>query len=182
MNKYFYHGIESYYGCLGETIEIVYKILQEGLKTRNQVRNYQDNDFNHVCLYRKNDDWDYNIPGNIYKSARAGWIDNSFVFIISPEIIAVKELEEKTDLVDEWRSINDIPPDKIIGIALPFESINDYLNETTDEEVIEDQKKLKKFLPLVADYAIKNNLFYTDSEIPNFTEELDKTLSNSLKK
>ena len=35
MERYFYHGIEGYYGNFGNSMEIVLKILQEGLKTRN---------------------------------------------------------------------------------------------------------------------------------------------------
>ena len=37
MDKYFYHGIEPHYGSFGYSLDIMLKILKEGLKTRKEV-------------------------------------------------------------------------------------------------------------------------------------------------
>lgn len=183
MERYFYHGIEGYYGNFGNTMEIVLKILQEGLKTRNEVNSHSNDEFEHVCLYKKNEELDYSDPSILYKSARAGWIDNCFVFIISNDIEANKATEDMTNLIDEWRSVGSIPPNKIIGLALPLNSIKEYLSDKVDdEETIEDQNKLNKMLPIITEYILEKNLLLLDSEIPNFTDELDKTLNNNFKK
>ena len=38
MEGYFYHGIETYYGTYGHSIELMLKILKEGIKTRKEVQ------------------------------------------------------------------------------------------------------------------------------------------------
>ena len=125
MNHYFYHGIECYSGTIGYSAQLVIKILEEGIIMRNIISQYGDDKFNHVCLYKKNDDYDYDSPDCLIHSARKGWIDHSFVFIINPEIEARKATEEETNLVDEWRCYKNISPDDIVGIALPYEVIED---------------------------------------------------------
>lgn len=182
MERYFYHGIEPYYGCFGEILETMYKILQEGLKTRKEVRNYDDEEFSHICLYKKNEEIDYTDEKNMIKSAASGWINNCCVFIIDKDVEAEKTGNNKTDLIDEWRSKGDISPSKIKGIALPFETIKEYLEEEIDdEEIIKDQEKVRKMLPIITEHVLNNNLLIMDSEVPNFTDELDESL-NSMKK
>lgn len=93
---------------------------------------------------KKDDDLDYSNKIDFFKSARAGWIDHCFVFILSPDVGAVKLSHKDTDLLDEWRSVGDIPPNKIKGIALPMEAIKEYLEEDLDDEKIKlDQDRLK---------------------------------------
>ncbi len=40
MNKYYYHGIKQYYGCFGKSLKIIYNILKEGIKVRNEMKKY----------------------------------------------------------------------------------------------------------------------------------------------
>lgn len=179
MEGYFYHGIETYYGTYGHSIELMLKILKEGIKTRKEVHNHFDDELNHVCLYKKENDFDYNDERYRFKSARSSWIDNCFVFIISNEVEAVKATNEETDILDEYRSVGSIPPSRIKGIALPMEAIKEYLEEETkDDEIINDQEKLRNLLPIITDYALNNNLIIVDSCLPNFTDELDNSLIN----
>ena len=56
----------------------------------------------YVCI-EKNNDYNYDEEDALLNSARGGWIDNCFVFIINPEIEAKKSTKEETNLVDEWR-------------------------------------------------------------------------------
>lgn len=178
MDKYFYHGIEPYYGSFGYSLDIMLKILKEGLKTRKEVHNHHDEDLSHVCLYKKDQELDY--KKHYYKSARSGWIDHCFVFILSPDVEAVKASHKDTDLLDEWRSVGDIPPSKIKGIALPMEAIKEYLEEDLDDEEIKlDQEKLQKNLELITEYALEKNLILVDSDMPNFTDELDESLKQN---
>ena len=178
MEGYFYHGIEPYYGAYSYGLETMYKILQEGLKTRKEIHNHHDEELNHVCLYKKDQELDY--KKYYYKSARAGWIDKCFVLILSPEVEAVKASHENTDLLDEWRSKGNIPPSMIKGIALPMKTIKDYLEkQTSDEEIINDQNQTKKYISLITKFAINNNLIIMDSDMPNFTDELDESLKQN---
>lgn len=175
MDTYYYHGIETYHGTYGQSTEIMYKILREGLKTRKEVHNHHDDHYDHVCLYKKDKDLDY--KKNFFDSARSGWIDSCFVFIISPDVEAVRASHDETDLLDEWRSIGSIPPSKIKGIALPMTAIKDYLEEEPlDEEHKQDQEKLKKYLKILTEYTLNNDLMLLDSDLPNFTDELDESL------
>ena len=135
MERYYYHGIAEYPFCVWMMIEI---INSGGLKLRNKVRKFNDERYNHICLYKKNEEHDYTGLENLVKSARGGWIDHCFFFIVSPDISAqkVKYVDRMgtgfdengnphTDLVDEWRCGEDIPLDKIVGIGIPFSSIKE---------------------------------------------------------
>ena len=180
MDKYFYHGIEPYNGMFGYSLNIMLKILKEGLKTRKEVHDHYDEDLSHVCLYKKDDELDYSDQRWFFKSARSGWIDHCFVFILSPDVEAVKASHEDTDLLDEWRSIGDIPPSKIKGIALPMQTIKEYLEEDfKDEETKQDQEELQKNLQLITEYILEKNLILVDSDMPNFTDELDESLKQN---
>lgn len=195
MERYFYHGMEPYYGCFGYSIGIMINILRnEGIRTRNNVMNHYNTKFEHVCLYKKNEEYDYIEEKAMLKSARNGWIDGCFVFIISPDILAKKvkqssttEFDENnnptTDLVDEWRSIGPIPNTKIEGIALPFVAINEYLNsKDNDEEILEDKKQLIELLPKLKSLAESMGIFIVDSGEKNFTDKLDEQLNYKKKR
>lgn len=175
MNSYFYHGIESYHGCMGEAAQLMIKILNEGIIYRNQARKHNDDEFNHICLYRKNNEYNYDESATLIHSARGGWINHSFVFIINPQIEARKATREETDLIDEWRCYNNITPDNIVGIALPFKIIEKYLNEQFEEEK-EDRELLKEALTKIMEITKQLNLPTYDSDKENFTDELDSTL------
>ena len=97
MDRYFYHGIEAYPGVMGWAVQLMIKILNEGIIVRNQARNFNDDRFNHVCLYRKNEEYDYEGKEGSLNSARDGWIDDCFVFVVSPEIEARKATSEETN-------------------------------------------------------------------------------------
>ena len=177
MDSYFYHGIECYPGYMAEVAQLMIKILNDGIITRNQARKYNNDKFNHICLYRKNDKYNYDVEGAVAHSARGGWIDQCFVFIINPQIEARKAMEEDTDLVDEWRCYNNISPDNIVGIALPFELIEDYLKEQFEEEK-EDRELLKKSITTIMEITKRLNIPVYDSGKENFTDELDSTLKH----
>ena len=61
-----------------------------------------------------------------------------------------------------------------------METIKDYLEEqTSDEEIINDQNQTKKYISLITEFALNNNLIIMDSNMPNFTDELDETLKQN---
>lgn len=189
MERYYYHGIECYPGTLGVIVERINQILDEGLKNRNEVRDYEDDRYNHVCLYKKNESVDYDNEIEYIKTARAGWIDSQFVIIVSPNIKASKvnvsistgfdNDSPYTDLVDEWRSEGDIKPEDIVGVALPLNYINEYIsnNKAIDQE---DINKLKEELPKLKSKISEKGLILTGSEIKNFTDELDNSLNKKI--
>lgn len=177
MDNYYYHGIEGYDGV---SAQICVKILKEGILMRNIVRNYNDNRFNHVCLYKKNNKYDYDSPDFLIDSARGGFIDHCFVFVINPQIKARKATRKETDLVDEWRCYSNISPSDIVGIALPFESIIDYLNsDFDDEETIKDKELLKESLTTIEKITEQLNIPIYNSDKENFTDEIDSELQNN---
>ena len=176
MTRYFYHGIEGWPGTFGNSVQVMIKILSEGIIIRNQVRGYKNNDFNHVCLYKRNEEFDYDNPNNVVLSARNYWMSHGFVFVLNPEIDATKTNFEETDLVDEWRCYHNIPPSEIVAIAIPFEDINEYLKEEDlEEEDEEDRKLLVEGLVTLKNMAEQLNIPIYDSCVNNFTDELDST-------
>lgn len=187
MNRLFYHGFE-FVGYLSEGVKQVIDIINSGgIKKRNESRENDDNLLSHICLYRKNMNFDYDSPDYSFQSARAGWIDNCMVFVISDDIQATyippnTELEGfglKTDLVDEWRCLENIPLNKIIGIALPLNSIQDTLkgkNPFADENEID---RLKETMIELKEICAKHGLKTFNSEIKNFTDKIDEQYSIS---
>lgn len=187
MNRLFYHGFEPV-DYLSEEVRHVIDIINSGgIKLRNESRGIDDNMLNHICLYRKNMDFDYSSPEFFTKSARAGWIDNCMVFVISDDIQATyippnTELEGfglKTNLVDEWRCLQNIPLDKIIGIALPLNSIQSTLE---GKDFLADENEISKLKEAIAElkkicdqYGLKT----FNSEIKDFTDILDEQYSIS---
>ena len=179
MDNYYYHGIECYAGVIGYVANIVTKILEEGIITRNAARKYNDDNLNHICLYKKNNEYDYDSPNAILHSARGGWIDHSFVFIINPQIEARKATKEETNLVDEWRCYNNISPKDIVGIALPLEVIENYLNDEHIEEEKDDVELLKTSLTKIKKMTKILNIPIYDSDKKDFTDELDSKLQHT---
>ena len=85
MKRYYYHGVSD---LLDEiSLDIMLNIIKtDGIKTRNEIGNLNDSKYEHVCLYKKNNRFDYSDKKSYFRSARSGWIDHCFVFIISPNI------------------------------------------------------------------------------------------------
>ena len=184
MDRYYYHGIEAYSGATIETFKLINKILEEGLIARNKVLDL-GSEFSHVCLYRKNEEFNYDDPERINVSARSGWIDNCFVFVISPNISTYKAENDsskgkvETNLVDEWRSVGDIKPDKFVGLGLPFGFIEEELSSDIYSE--EERREMKKRFEKVVSDAKELGLFIVNSEEENFTDRLDELLRKDAK-
>lgn len=177
MNECFYHGIEYYPGAVSFVLQRMETILNEGLITRNKAREYNDEKYEHVCLYRRNPDFDYSSQDMIINSARFGWIDRQFVFVINPDIDAKKAITGvETNLVDEWRSNSDILPSDIIGIALPFETIKEYLNSPIFIEQDEGMSKeaiMEKMSNLLKK-ATEMGIAVFDSDKPDFFDKCEE--------
>jgi len=183
MKHYSYHGFEP--TCdFSFSIKHKLKIIKSGgIKRRARLSNTIDPKLDHVCLYRKNENFKYeNTPESMLQSAKSGWIDNCMVFIISDTINAkyippnteVEGYGLKTNLVDEWRSREDIPLDKIIGIALPLDSIRNVLNgKDKFYNRPEEIAKLKNDLLKLKKVCDKLGFKTYNSEIPNFTDRID---------
>lgn len=185
MERYFYHGIGEDISCLFKMLEI---INSGGLKVRSK-----DEKYNHVCLYKKNEEYDYNKEEKLLSSARGGWIDNCWFFIISPDVTAKKvKVSNKTgfdelgnptsNLVDEWRSEGDIPLDKIVGIGIPFDYI---AQEEKEFDFVEDMdfhehsfKEYYQLLKLLLEYANNSNWIVVNSEEKDICDKLDEQLNN----
>ena len=57
MERYFYHGIGN--GINGETLDAMLTIMDTGvIKSRGAV-GYTGDEYEHVCLYKKNDEYSY---------------------------------------------------------------------------------------------------------------------------
>lgn len=162
-NKYFYHGYDF---CCGiESIEFLYKFLLSGkIKTR----------LGSICLYQKNDNFDYTNKGLYEKSSRSGWIDSCVVFVIKPSIDAYK-FEYDDSLVDEWRTCKDIDFSDVVGICFPtnfFECSPKYESALDIEKGIELHEKIDE---IIDSYG----WFVGNSSIDNFTDKLDEKLNNN---
>ena len=176
MSKYFYHGIEFYPGVVGSAAEIMLRILNEGILTRNRAHRYNDSNLEHVCLYQRNDEYDYEGVDSCLNSARGAWMDHNFFFVINPNINARKAiLGEETDLVDEWRYDGNISPDDIVGIALPYKNIEYYLNEDYEED-IEDKKLFRSSFSEIMKIVEERHLQVFDSDQDGITDIIDATL------
>jgi len=71
MKHYFYHGFEPY-GDFSDAVNQMLEIINSGeIKKRNEV-NVGNSNSNHVCLYRKNERFNYNSENAILHTARAG--------------------------------------------------------------------------------------------------------------
>ena len=78
MTRFYYHGLGDFYPEV--SLDIVLEIIKSGsLKTRDEVRNIGGG-YAHVCLYKKNEDYDYNELNTMLKSARSGWIEHCITY------------------------------------------------------------------------------------------------------
>lgn len=162
-------------------------IKSGGLRSRNEVeKKYGDLKYNHVCLYKKNEEYDYSNPKAEFESARYCWIDNCMVFIVSPHIEAekVKTVEQNigfeedgtpfTYLVDEWRSNGNIPNSKIVGIALPLKGISQYLSNDIG---LERKTRFKELFDILISLCKEYGFIIRNSEEKDFTDKMDDELN-----
>ena len=183
MKRYFYHGgfdsMMDYQGLI-----YLYEFLLSGkIKLRN--KDFSDEstnnpNLNHICLYRKNDDIDYSklsIGSGGYETALWGWIDNCIVFIISPDVEAyLQKPEDVQGLIDEWRCYEEIPFDKVVGIALKDGWYTKYLKCESKENFKKCEELIKKINELIEFYG-----FFVVKSTSGFTDELDEKLNNEKK-
>ena len=134
--EYFFHGTGEYLeDALTKMIEI---IKSGGIKSKNkrqatQRTLYNGDDF--ISVSRRDEEFDYE-NGSMLDTSFSGWIYGTPVFIISPDIEAVHakkvpldykydpSKERVSQFVDEWHVADEIPLDKIVGIALPFQYVD----------------------------------------------------------
>jgi len=170
MGKYYYHGIGD---IIDErTLDTMLKIMDEGILSRENVRDMGDK-YNHVCLYRKDDQFDYSSEEYFLSSARAGWIDNCFFFIVSDQVRAEHAGSDVTNLVDEWRCYDNIYIDKIEGIAIPFDIINSMKDSYPDIITPSFMEKLNRII----DIATKRGWKIENSNEKDLCDRLDNELS-----
>lgn len=190
MSNYYYHGTGDHPVCL----VTLYKILLSGLKTRKRNGDMTDQ-YDHVCLYRKNPNVDYSDQKQYLNSARAGWIDHCFGVVVSPEIEAVKVKygnttgfmengEPVSNIVDEWRSIGSISIEKIVGIFVPIDNIREddgFLYSLEDADLPEELKGMdfSQLLQVVISMAKNLGMEVYNSDRENFTDVLDDSLDSN---
>ena len=181
MERYYYHGIESYLDEEASMLETMLTIIKSGaIKTFNNLNGTNSEGMNHICLFKKNDSFDYEhrepYPMGPMSSLDA-WIGNGVVFVISPDIDAYqakytsnyRREEGTTNIIDEWRTNSDIPLEKIVGIALPLDTI---------KEEMETSKVWGEKLNQLLEIAKQYGWFIVNSEDVAFTDKLDSQLSN----
>ena len=180
MDRYFYHGVGDKIEI--ETLDVMLTIMDTGvIKSRGAVR-YSGDEYEHVCLYRKNDDYGYTGLDRV-GTAYDGWINHGFCFIISPGLMAEKVehyydlLDENnasfTDLIDEWRSDGEISLDRVVGIGLPFDEIRE-LRTRVGSSVDEDfDEKLADILL----FAESLDWIVVNSDDVEFADKLDNNLN-----
>ena len=182
VNGYFYHGIEFYPGTILDTIKKCIKIMDEGIELRGIIRGFSDENMNHICLYHKNDEYDYQNHLSLLHSARGGWIDGQFVFIIDSDIDAKKaEIGRETDLIDEWRCYEKILPEKFVGVALPFDGIQELLNEDVDYNE-EDKDIVRQYWNMLIEKVQSMGLILVNSDDKDFTDNFDNQINNKCQK
>lgn len=179
MERYFYHGVGKEINR--DTLDVMLTIIDTGIIKSRSAVGYSGDEYEHVCLYRKNDDYNYVGNENMI-TAYDGWINHAFCFIISPNVVAEKtncyhSLEDEsdagfTDLLDEWRSDGDISLDKVVGIGLPLDEIEE-LRDTADSVIDEEfDDKLSEILM----FAESMGWRIVNSNSANFADRLDDEL------
>lgn len=160
-NKYFYHGFDFNVGY--ESIMFLRDFLRSGKICCRLGR---------ICLYQKNDDFDYNNKDLFFKSARSGWIDGCVVFVIRPEIDAVK-FEYEDSLVDEWRTYEDIDFSKVAGLCIPSNFFKCSKIYEKSEDIVKAKCAEKEIKKIIKSYG----WFVINSMTDNFTDILDESLN-----
>ena len=188
MERYYYHGLEFWPDTEDSPLQIIIDIIKSGaIKTRSSLSGDIKEGMNHICLYKKDETVDYSNRDITTKmSALDGWINNCMVFIISPTINAYQPVQKKqysrenseTNIFDEWRINENIPLEKIVGLALPLTQIE----ELSQEEWIDNDTYQKLYLEKLNELIIiakEYGWIIVNSDEPNFTDKLDATLSST---
>ena len=192
MEHYFYHGFEMCDTVNG--VKHMINILKSGeIKKRNEVnsRGSEDKELDHICLYRKNEEFNYNTGNELdfSQSARSGWIDNCMVLVISNDInakylppnVEVEGFGRPTDLVDEWRCFENIPVSKIVGIAIPINHLKEALSgrglHVHKDEIAELKSCLMELIALCTQLGLEIH----NSEEKDFTDKLDSQIPSRKK-
>lgn len=138
MSKFYYHGVDD--------LLTILKIIDCGyIKSKRLLGYGKENDFNgldYISLCNKGEDYMYEENKlNSYEN----YIKNSFCFIISDKINAIKcnyidiyncdesqingnSDERYSDMFDEWQIKDKISLNDIIGIGLPLNYLNKMKN------------------------------------------------------
>ena len=175
---YFYHGTGDY---VGTALDTMIKIIESGgIKSKNKQRS------NHYTMYNGDDHisvakWSGQENRNfsdMLQSSFYGWIFGCPTFIISPDIEAIHAKQVKgyfydfnrerlSEFIDEWHVKDEIPLDKIVGIALPFNwSVNNPIA----------MRKIGKILEYAKAYNWK--VFNSDIELVHSVENDDYIYRN----
>lgn len=129
MSKYYYHGVKG--SCFG--VENALKILKTGgIKCKRLLHmeccGYNGLDYVSICKKEQEKKYITNTVNGFY-----GFVQNSFCFIISDSIEAIKtempnsslDYDEEpvfkrySDMFDEWQVREQIPLSAIVGIGIP---------------------------------------------------------------
>ena len=128
---YYYHGT----GETEEALDTMIKIIESGgIKSKNKRNEdyytlFNGDDYISVAKWCYGDapGYDATLESSFY-----GWIFNMPCFIIDDSIEAIHarkverpysfdhNIDRVTQFIDEWHVRDEIPLDKIVGIALPF--------------------------------------------------------------
>lgn len=161
--EYYYHGTDS--------LDTMIKIIESGsIKSKNKRKSKQ------YTLYNGDDyisvgKWDHSANINFDKmkySCFYGWIFWRPTFIISEEVEAIHatrhigsynpDNDRVSCFIDEYHIRDEIPIDKIIGIAIPFSQVE------SKKELLEVQRLLQY------SKLYKWNIYDSDSELINKVE------------
>ena len=128
---YFYHGTGEYVETALDTMIMI--IQSGGIKSKNKQKSNRHTLFNgddYISVARWSGMENPDVP-EMLRSSFYGWIFGCPTFIISPDIEAIHagpyngysydpSKERVSQFVDEWHVKDEIPLDKVVGIALPF--------------------------------------------------------------
>ncbi len=130
--NYFFHGTGD---NLEVALDIMIRIIKTGAIQSKNKRKSKDltlfNGDDYISVARWEEGFDYENLGMIMSSLY-GWVYGCPTFIISPDIEAVHtslyrggfydpKKDRVSQFVDEWHVKDEIPIDKVVGIAIPFD-------------------------------------------------------------
>lgn len=185
MSRFFYHGIRNGISAPDKVLDIFKTggIKSKRLQNRSYRIGFNGPDYVSVC--RKGNFEDYESGKN---NAFYNYILNSFCFIISDEVDAIKgeytpdviewerfELAKFmtmyperriTDMFDEWQVRDEIKFSHIIGIGIPLRWISTMKHEGWSE--------ITTLARQIINLASSLGLDIVNSSMPNFVEQYEK--------
>lgn len=140
MSKYFYHGLGTPYSCDSVISKVLKILVTGGLKCKRNLnmKDYGYNGLDYVSVCKKYPKEEYSCYGS---TAWSKFVQNSFCFIISDEVDAIKtetipksywyfpDIIEKmrkhpenrySDMFDEWQIKGNVPLASIVGVGIPL--------------------------------------------------------------